>query len=326
MQTACPTRPISSRLGAPAWTRWASLAAIATAGLSAGQGAHAGPVVSAWHYSVEAVFDTSSAVFTGPGGCPFASAAAISWGACNSPAYPAAVDTGNLFANRSGIRIDGHPASGLVLTNGAPVPVNTYSHDNNDIFGGYASLRSVAVNATLSLSPLAPSTAGDFGPAGVPYAIHFLETSNEGSCLVASVLPCDDVFVIAGPLGNSFVLDGNHYTLRFFELGQALNPLPDAACLAAGAATACRGFTTPEGSTSAFSFGLQIASEPASVELPEPSGPGLIGIGLLLVGASRRWFGRRGPAALNNSRWPVLREGPGHVLVHQRTGLPGASA
>jgi hypothetical protein len=326
MQTGLPTRHTFGRLRGPAFARRAVIAAAAITGFCAGAGALAGPVVTAWHYSVDAVFDTSSVEFTGPGGCPSARATAISWGACNSPGYPAPVDTGNLFSNRSAIRIDGHPASGLVLTNGAPAPVNTYSHDNNDIFGGYASLRTAAVQATLSPSPLAPSTAGDFGPAAVPYAIHFLETPNEGDCLVASVLPCDDIFVIAGPLANSFVLDDNRYTLRFFELGQALNTLPDAACLAAGVATGCQGFTTPEGSTSAFTFGLQITSEPASVDLPEPSGPGLVGIGLLLVGVSRRWFGRPGTAVLNDARWPVLRESPGNVFAHQRAVVPGALA
>lgn len=252
---------------------------------SFGSSAIAGPIITDWTYSVNAVFDTTSPTFTNSTGCQTVTGSLLSWGSCTGNQSP----VNN--PNRSGIGIDNSNVTGVIQTNGAAGVGNTYVHYNNTATTG--TLKTAVVNSSLTLSSLAPEVGINFGPATLPYFIQFVETANGGpleKCVVKnSKTSCADIFVITGVLENIFVLDGNTYKVNFFAPTGELYALPDEVCLAAKAAVGCEGFTTQEREISKFTFNFTIANVPATAQIPEPSSLALLGLGLIAaVGSTRR--------------------------------------
>lgn len=249
------------------------LGLIAATALAVGA-ASAAPIPS-WDYTVSSQF-IAPTTFTSGGGCTSVGSASITWGGCPS---------GPPGSGRSGIGITASPQSGTLLTNGAAQPANTYTHTNNVVADGNATLRTATIQATLGLRATGSGLPFTFFSAD--YTVLFAETPNQTPCAAASPPnnPCNDIWVLQGSLNNSFTFGGDEYFFSFFA-APALASLPSGVCTAAGAAPGCIGFTTVEGQPNAVGFMMALTSEPISV--PEPSSLALLGIGLLGFVALRR--------------------------------------
>jgi hypothetical protein len=66
-----------------------------------------------------------------------------------------------------------------------------------------------------------------------------------------------------------------------------MNPLPAAACAAAGTSSPCLGFRTPEAANTTFQFAALITTQPVQV-VPEPATLASLGAAMLALGALRR--------------------------------------
>lgn len=236
--------------------------------------ASAAPIPS-WDYIVSSQFVNPTTTFTAGGGCTSFGAASITWGNCPS---------GPPGSGRSGIGISNTPQSGSLLTNGAAQPANTYTHSNNVVQDGLATLRQATIQAQLQLRPTGTIPYNTFSAT---YTVLFAETPNQAPCAATSPAnnPCNDIWVLQGSLNNSFTIGGDQYFFSFFA-APSLASLGAGVCAAAGAAPGCIGFTTIEGQENAVNFAMTITSQPISV--PEPSSLALLGIGLLGFVALRR--------------------------------------
>lgn len=256
----------------------AALAPAAHADLSNG-------IVDIWKVTVDTKFDTST---VNPGTVTVINDKSLRWG--NS--------TGS---GQSGLDITNSPSTQNVNTNGPAVANVSVTHLNRPITG--TSLSSVNILSTLTLQPFSPLDSAA-PPATVTFTIKFAETPNAANPCAdggangvgVNVNGCADIFVIDKNAlnfpffydldGPSDPLPNQQYFISFFELTGGLNPLPVAACTAAGAANPCIGFRTPEGKDTTFQFAAVITTEP--VVVPEPGVLGLLGLGLGALGLALR--------------------------------------
>lgn len=235
--------------------------------------------VAQWDYVVDSAFDASQTVFSAgratSSGTVAPSALEISWG----------VTGGSVGVNRSALQISGTPGSGVLATDGASQLANTYTHVNNGNLGNESkSLLSTRINAQLQLRPIGSGLP--FAAYQTGYTVNFAETPNTpGTCVVKGSVACDDIFVIAGSLNESFVYDGFEYFVSFFA-APALGMLDDAVCAAAGAGPGCTGFTTQEFMATSIDFNLAITSR--AIEVPEPGSTALLAGGLVALAGLRR--------------------------------------
>ena len=194
--------------------------------------------------------------------------------------------------------------SSLKITNPAATSIDTYfgggepppefiapsiqlTHNNQPITRPFLTQAEVTVGVTLT--PETPPAPG-FDLPDIEYNISFKETPNTLPCAVlTSPTPCNDIFVlIGGFLNESFDYNGFTYFVNAFPTdGGSLGTLDPAVCAAAGEASGCIGFTTPERASTNLAFGLTISSE--RLEVPEPGSLALLGLGLAgLAAATRR--------------------------------------
>jgi hypothetical protein len=254
-----------------------AFAALAACNASAG-------LVTQWTVDVNTIFDTTSVL---PAGVTVVNNQSLRWG----------TSTGS---GQSGLDITNSPSSTTVFTDGAAVANVSVTHLNRPITG--ISLDSVNILSTLTLTPFVPSLPG-LPSQTITFGVNFEETTNAASPCAdggangvgVNVNGCADIFVIdKNALNFGFLYDTDgaggdaalQYFISFFELTSGLNPLPDAACGAAGATAPCLGFRTPEGADTTFQFASLITTEPVTV--PEPGILSLMGLGLAgLVFAAR---------------------------------------
>ncbi len=243
----------------------------------------AGAAVSTWDYSVTSLF-TFAEYSNGASGA--VSTGTLSWG----------TSTGQ---GQSSLVVGGSPATGSVDTyfgNTPPASLpylglsTSLTHNNNPITG--TTLTAATLNNTVTLDPVNPDNPA-LSPFNFLFEIAFTETPNSNPCPVSgSPTPCNDIFVLtSGLLNSSFDYDdgtglSTYYVNIFPTTGGVLSVLENSACAAAGVASGCIGFTTPEGQSTTLEFGFTISTQP--LQVPEPGILALLGLGLTGLFAWKR--------------------------------------
>jgi len=247
--------------------------------------APASATVTTWDYSVTSLF--TFATYTGAGsGAINPGVGSLSWGT-------------DIGSGQSSLVVGNSPAIGQVDTYLGLVPPavppylgfsTSLTHNNNPITGN--SLTSAVLSNEIILDPFVPNNPS-LAPFSYMFNISFTETPNSAPCDVSgSPTPCNDIFVLnAGLLNSSFDYDdgtgiSTYFVNIFPTTGGVLSVLEDSACLAAGVAVNCIGFTTPEGQNTTLAFGFTISTEP--LQIPEPGMLALLGLGLMGVFVWRR--------------------------------------
>ncbi|MGB3723921.1 MAG: THxN family PEP-CTERM protein [Pacificimonas sp.] len=249
--------------------------------------AAAAPVIQ-WSYNITAEWDASQTFFSGGSGQTFVNESEISWGA-NGGNYDGP------DGDRSALVITNSPASGLILTNVEDKAANSFEHFNNVISANFKQLETTVLGIDIALDPTNPDGAA-LPIEMFHFDIAFNETVNTGSngeCADGTPVsdgPCMDIFVVLGENadGYDFEYDGQSYRLNFFTADGAFGPLSDEACLNTGAEIGCVGFRTMEDAITAVDFQFNIENRGSLIPVPAPGALGLLGLGLLGIGAARR--------------------------------------
>jgi hypothetical protein len=241
-------------------------------------------IVDVWTVDVSAVFE--NAVFTSGTGNTTVTDTSLRWG----------TSTGS---GQSGLDLTNTPISTQVTTNGAAVANIGATHLNRVINDN--SLDTVDIESTLILTPFMPPAPG-LPSQVLVFHVNFTETdNNDDPCANGqpngsgvNVNGCADIFVIdQTALNFPFLYDlgtgqgPKQYFISFFEQTNGLNPLPTAACSAAGASSPCLGFMTPETLDTSFRFAALITTVPVTI-VPEPGVILLAATSLLAAGFARR--------------------------------------
>jgi len=285
------------------------IGALLTLGITVGA-VTAGPLVTQWSYSTNAVFVTSQTIF-GPGNNTYVlnTTNELSWGANESGQRFSQDYNLNLDIERSGLTIGkgsptktltgGGPATGVVdtITDGVlddyGLGINI-THWNNPLASGYATLTNGRISDTLQLTPLDPPGGSAVNAPALVFDFIFRETSNSGPCLGGTATPCADLFgIVAVPtLDQEFNYDGNKYFVSVLLVNESGNASPigtlnNAECLNMGLGVGCQGFRTAESAATTAQFAFAVSAEPI-FDVPTPAPLALMGLGFAVMGLARR--------------------------------------
>jgi hypothetical protein len=231
--------------------------------------AHATPLITDWSFSVTAQFTGAGYKFGYGMECTRSTANMLVWGGCPYDDPKPGTQPANLA--HSGLEMSG-AGTGTITTDGGIADTGvSLTHYNSQILGDTASLIYAIAALYVELFPTEEGSGVSPVTTILPFEIRFHETPNVAPCVAASVVACDDIFVIIGSLNHEFSIDGNSYYLSLFPQATALGSLSEAVCKDAGATYPCIGFTTQEDTTNVMRFGVEITGTPIDpATIPEP--------------------------------------------------------
>lgn len=275
----------------------------------------AGPLVTQWSYSTNAVFVTGQTNF-GSGNNLYVlnSANELSWGAnANGTRFSENYDS-NLNIERSGLTIGkgspikkltgGGPATGVVntITDGT-LDLGDYglginiTHWNNPISSSYATLTNGQISDTLTLTPALPSVGSLIDAPTLVFNFIFRETPNANLCFgeTSNVSnPCPDLFgIVAVPkLNQPFTHDDNEYFVSVLLVNpngtaSPIGTLNNAECSNMGLTAGCQGFRTAESAATTAQFAFAVSAK-RIFDVPTPAPLALMGLGFAVMGLARR--------------------------------------
>lgn len=256
-------------------------------------------LVTEWSFNLVSEFGTvgpDAPTFTGGGGAQNTQTDEISWGGGGGflPGSPT-INRSALTIGNSDALTGGNPATGTVMTNtGFGVGTN-FTHWNNPIAAGFATLTGGQLFNTLTLTPSMPFVGPNLPPVSANFGFSFFETPNAGTCLAGdpNTGNCGDLWgvVNASDLQVFFSFMGENYIANILTVGlddqgdpiaSPIATLSDAQCGGLGLDSGCQGFLTAESQPTTVQFGFTVTA------VPEPHILALFGLTALGIAVSRR--------------------------------------